>query len=86
MCCSALPINHIYKHLTEKAVRDSSDSVVHGYTIRPSEKAALEQEIHEMFHNAPLTSPDLQKIVPLLGQLGTIVMLESTLGGYVFWM
>lgn len=42
MCSSGLPINQIFKHLTEKAVQESSDCIPHGYKIKPAEKLALE--------------------------------------------
>ena len=45
VCCAGLPINQIFKHLTQQAVRPNSDCIVHGYKIMPAQKATLEGQI-----------------------------------------
>jgi hypothetical protein len=83
VCCSGLPINQIHKHLTDTAIRETSDAVVHGYKILPSAKAALQREIRDQFPDAPLTPLDMQKIVPLPGQVGPIVRVAPPVEGYI---
>lgn len=83
VCRSALPINQIFKHLTETAVRATSDRVVHGYKILPSQRAQLELEIRQLYPRAPLTPADMQKVVPLPGQVGPIAGIADPVPGYI---
>jgi hypothetical protein len=83
MCCSGLPINQIFKHLTEKAIRASSDCLPHGYKIKPAEKSSLEEAIRQLYPAAPFTPQDLQKIRPLPGQMGPIVGAPPPIPGYI---
>lgn len=83
MCCSGLPINQIFKHLTEKAIRPSSDCLSHGYEIKPAQKAPLEEAIQQFYPTAPFTSQDLQKIRPLADQVGPIVGAPPPIPGYI---
>lgn len=82
-CCSALPINQIFKHLTQKAVSESSDCVVHGYAIKPAGKEALEAACKEACPDAPFTPAELQNIVPLPGQAGPIVGIAPPVPGWI---
>ena len=43
LCAAALPINHIFKHLTQTAVRPNSYCLAHAYRIMPSQREGLEQ-------------------------------------------
>jgi len=83
LCHSGLPINQIWKHLTQMAICESSDCVVHGYHIKPSEKEKLHNEIRALYPNAPFTPLDLQNIVPLPDQVGPIVGAPPPIPGYI---
>jgi hypothetical protein len=83
VCCAGLPINQIYKHLTQTAVRPTSDCIVHGYKITPADKANLEQKIKELYPDAPFTPADLQCILPLPGQVGPIVGVAPPIPGFI---
>ena len=83
VCCAGLPINQVFKHLTQTAVRASSDCIVHGYKIMPAQKAALERELQELYPDAPFTPADLQSILPLKGQVGPVVGIAPPVPGYI---
>ena len=81
--CAALPVNHTYKHLMQTAIRESSDCIVHGYKIKPSDKKALEENIAALYPDAPFTPAQLKNIVPLPGQVGPIIGVGPPVPGYM---
>jgi hypothetical protein len=83
LCCAALPINHIFKHLTQTAVRPNSDCLAHAYRIMPSQKEGLERKIQELYPRAPFTPADLQNVLPLPGQVGPIVGIAPPVPGHI---
>jgi hypothetical protein len=46
MCCAVPPINPVFKHLVQTAIqtaiRETSDCIIHGYHLKPADKAPLE--------------------------------------------
>jgi hypothetical protein len=83
MCCAALPINQVFKHLTQKAVRETSDCIVHGYPLKPAEKAPLEQLLRENYPKAPFTPAEMQQIIPHPDQIGPVVGVRPPVPGYI---
>ena len=83
MCCTGLPINQVFKHLSQKAVRETSDCIVHGYHLKPADKAPLEQLLRENYPKAPFTSAEMQQIIPHPDQIGPVVGVRPPVPGYI---
>src|SRR5882762_9603857 len=83
VCCSGVPINQIFKHLTQTAIPDSSNCIVHGYRIMPADKQPLEAQTQELYPNAPFMPADLQNVIPHAGQVGPIVGVAPPVPGYI---
>ena len=83
MCCVGLLINQVFKHLSQKAIRETSDCIVQGYPLKLADKGLLEQLLQENYPKAPFTLAEMQQIIPHPDQIGPVVGVRLLVPGYI---
>ena len=83
MCCVGFPVNQVFKHLSQKAVRETSDCIVHGYHLKAANKGLLEQLLQENYPKAPFTPAEMQQIIPHPDQIRPVVGVRLLVLGYI---